>query len=151
MRFYERGLKFSCTRCSCCCRFDSGYVWLTRSDLETLSKTLHLPREEVVNRYCRVVDIGAMPRLSLGEQPNMDCVFWQNGSCMVYDGRPLQCRTYPFWRPHLESRRDWDELEKHCPGVNIGRTYSADEIDAHASARATEAPLDGRTLSEVRE
>jgi len=37
------------------------------------------------------------------------CVFLDPfGQCSIYDVRPVQCRTYPFWPSLLESKEDWD-------------------------------------------
>ena len=147
--YHTNGLRFSCSRCSCCCRFDSGYVWLTRSDLDVLARRLRVSPREFVDRYCRFVRIGSMDQLSLTEQNNYDCVFWRDGGCEVYDSRPVQCRSYPFWRPHLGTPGDWAALEKSCPGVNIGRQYSGEEIERLAAMREEEVPLSAGSLREL--
>lgn len=126
--FYSDGLRFHCTRCSMCCRFDTGYVFLSDSDLRRLVAGLGESKETVSEVYCKRVDLGFVSRLSLREQPNKDCVFWIDGECSVYEHRPLQCRSYPFWPAHLGSRAEWDEVERECPGVNIGGRHSADQI-----------------------
>jgi len=47
------------------------------------------------------------------------CIFLKNGRCSVYDARPTQCRTYPFW-PGIVARQDdyWREA-RHCEGIAI--------------------------------
>mgnify|MGYP006296819779 FL=1 len=144
--FYQSGLRFTCTRCSICCRFDSGYVWLSDRDLARLASGLGISASEVIRKYCTMVDIGGFRQLSLAEQENKDCVFWVNGACSVYGHRPLQCRSFPFWSPFLGSRRDWDALESMCPGVNIGELHGAGEIEQWLSARRWETPLDAGSL-----
>jgi hypothetical protein len=139
--FYRDGLRFSCTRCNLCCRFDSGYVWLSRIDLAQLAEGMHLPVSEVVDRYCRIVDIGGFKQLSLREQENNDCVFWRGGGCSVYGHRPLQCRSFPFWQHQLADRRTWERVAESCPGVDIGRRYSREEIDRWLEMRRREPPL----------
>lgn len=136
------GLRFACTRCSACCRFDSGYVWLSRSDLDTLCAGLRLPETEVIKRYCRIVDLGIVKRLSLAEQANLDCVFWQNGACSVYRNRPLQCRSFPFWSSYTEDAAGWRSVAEICPGVGVGRLHSRAETDAWLTKRLHEPPLD---------
>ena len=126
--FYKNGLRFHCTRCSMCCRFDTGYVFLSENDLHRIAKGLGQSIESVAENYCRRVDLGVASRLSLREQPNKDCVFWVHGGCSIYEHRPLQCRSFPFWPAHLQNRADWDEVERECPGVNIGSVHSAEEI-----------------------
>ncbi len=121
-----------------CCRFDTGYVFLSESDLRRLAAGLGISTEEVAHRYCRRVETGVVSRLSLREQPNRDCVFWIDGECSVYEHRPLQCRSYPFWPAHLGSRSEWDELERECPGVNIGTRHSAESIRAWLTAHERE-------------
>jgi uncharacterized protein len=145
-RFYESGLRFSCTRCNLCCRFDSGYVWLSRRDLSTLAEGLGLSRDDVVRRYCHVVDIGGFKQLSLREQENMDCVFWRDGACSVYESRPLQCRSFPFWSHQLLDRGSWDRVAEHCPGVNQGRTHSAEEVAEWLEKRRLEPPLNADSV-----
>lgn len=49
---------------------------------------------------------------------NGACVFFENGKCGVYEARPTQCRTYPFW-PENVSKDDFKESVKtECPGVD---------------------------------
>ncbi len=127
--FYAEGLRFECTNCSRCCRHEPGYVFLSEQDLNLLCRETGLERAAFVERYCRRIDIGGFHRLSLIEKDNYDCIFWRDGRCAVYEGRPLQCRTYPFWISNLESPADWELLKSSCPGAGRGRLYSEAEID----------------------
>lgn len=137
----EPTFRFVCTQCSRCCRHDPGFVFLSQADLDVLAGTLHLSAIQVIDRYCRWVPIGAVEQLSLLEQPNYDCIFWKDGGCSVYDGRPLQCRTYPFWAAHVESSADWAEEAAECPGIGIGRRYSAEEVRSLVSQRTGRMPI----------
>jgi uncharacterized protein len=141
--FYADGLRFECTGCSNCCRHEPGYVFLTAADLSTLSAELDVTREEFVGTYCRSIDLGGFSRLSLTEKSNYDCVFWRDGGCGVYEARPLQCRTYPFWSSSLGGADDWAQLASECPGANRGRLYSCDEIDELLKQRQGEPLLEG--------
>ncbi|MCQ2603997.1 MAG: YkgJ family cysteine cluster protein [Spirochaetia bacterium] len=127
--FYKNGLKFQCQRCSGCCRFEPGYVFLTEDDVTSLLDVLKMERDAFLEKYCVKVDIGGSYRLSLAEKENYDCIFWENGGCSVYEGRPLQCRSYPFWASNLESPEDWDALGCSCPGVNKGCIHTREEIE----------------------
>ena len=144
--FYTNGLRFSCTRCSLCCRFDSGYVWLSRADLNRLAEGLGTTTERVIDRYCRVVDIGGFRHLSLREQRNNDCVFWINGACSVYASRPTQCSTYPFWEHQLSDRQTWGRTAEDCPGIGLGRCHSREEIGRLLEKRRLEPPLNADSL-----
>jgi len=139
--FYSDGLHFSCTQCSACCRHDPGYVFLSESDYKALSTKTNLTYREFYNRYCTEVNIGGFLRISLTEKKNYDCIFWEGTGCSVYDARPFQCRSYPFWSTWMESRETWDSLEADCPGVNKGQLHSAEEIDSWLADRRNESYL----------
>ena len=64
--------------------------------------------EEFQRRYVRKVGI----RKSLIELPGGDCVFFhrESGSCQVYQQRPRQCRTWPFWHSNLATPAAWREM-----------------------------------------
>ena len=143
--FYSAGLRFECTGCSHCCRHEPGYVFLTASDLSRLAETTGLSEADFVKSYCRSIDLHGISRLSLTETENFDCIFWRDGGCTVYAGRPVQCRTYPFWGSNLDSAAEWEALAASCPGANRGRLYSQTEIEKLVADRGREALLEGRT------
>jgi len=128
-QFYENGLRFTCTRCSACCRYDSGYVFLSPVDLKRIAAVLAIPASEVVARYCTNVYGSAGRRISLAEQKNKDCIMWDSGGCSIYDARPMQCRSFPFWPVVLESREAWTDAGRSCPGIDTGRHYTKQEIE----------------------
>ena len=136
--FYKDGLHFECQRCSGCCRFDSGYVFLSHQDVDRLASNLSLTQDEFLEKYCVKVDMGGYFRISLIEKPNYDCIFWRDGGCAVYEARPLQCRSYPFWEHQLESKEAWENVAKSCPGVNKGRLHSRQEIEEWLAKRKME-------------
>ena len=127
--FYKKGLCFQCTRCSKCCRFDPGYVFLSKKDLITLSSFFKISKNDFLKKYCKTVNLGITNRISLIEKENSDCIFWDNGGCTVYEQRPLQCKLYPFWSSALSTSEDWEALGKNCPGINHGKRYTLEEID----------------------
>lgn len=126
--FCRSGLRFSCMRCSACCRHESGFVFLSESDAAVLAGALSVLLPEFEALYCRWVRYGEHERLSLKEKPNFDCIFWGNG-CAVYENRPFQCRSYPFWEFFLADKGAWDQEAIHCAGMGKGRLYSFEEIE----------------------
>ena len=40
--------------------------------------------------------------------------------CTVYESRPTQCRTFPFWPEHVGTRGGWRKLKSYCPGIGQG-------------------------------
>ncbi|MDR2072531.1 MAG: YkgJ family cysteine cluster protein [Spirochaetaceae bacterium] len=141
--FYAGGLRFSCQRCSTCCRHEPGFVFLSRADLGLLAKELELEYTKVVKLYCRWIPApGGEEQLSLREKPGFDCIFWRQG-CGVYKSRPLQCRTFPFWESNLASIRAWKDLP--CPGAGRGELHSREYIEECLAQRQAE-PLITRRI-----
>ena len=131
--FYKDGLSFTCARCSSCCRYESGFVYLSENDLSRLAKAQGMNYSEFILTWCRWIPfIGDRERLSLKEKSNFDCIFYgYNGAdgCSVYDARPLQCRTFPFWDSIMVSREAWKNTGKNCPGINSGELHGFEEIE----------------------
>ncbi|MDR3139633.1 MAG: YkgJ family cysteine cluster protein [Treponema sp.] len=134
--FYAEGLRFSCTRCSACCRYEPGYVFLTEKDVAILAAALKMSYNDFIKAFCRWVPAaGGQECLSLKEKSNYDCVFWNQG-CSVYDARPLQCRVFPFWPSMLESAGIWENAD--CPGMGKGVLHSMADIESHLKEQAGE-------------
>ena len=121
------GLCFSCTGCGNCCRGpESGYVFVSLEEIEVLAARLGLSTEDFGAKFLRRVVDG---QISLIEKPNLDCVFWSEGKgCEVYEDRPTQCRTFPFWPEVIESEEAWLAESESCPGMDRGKRYRPDQI-----------------------
>ncbi|QQO08149.1 YkgJ family cysteine cluster protein [Breznakiella homolactica] len=136
--FYSQGLPFSCQRCSSCCRHDPGFVFLSEKDVNKLARALKMRYISFVETFCRWIPAGGgTEQLSLKELSNFDCVFWKEG-CTVYESRPLQCRTFPFWHSIVASRDYWDIYKQDCPGIGRGPVRSMAEIDSCLAQRVLE-------------
>jgi Fe-S-cluster containining protein len=136
--FYEKGLRFSCLRCSTCCRHTPGFVFLSEKDLHGIAGFLHMSPEEVRRRFCRIVQVGGFKRLSLKEKGNLDCVFWEAEGCTIYRERPLQCRSFPFWSANLLSRDAWERAAEMCPGIGKGKKHSGKSVSRWLARRTEE-------------
>ena len=127
--FYSAGLRFSCLRCSHCCRHESGYVYLSENDLLRLTNELSMNYTDFIELWCRWIPFtNGRERLSLKEKSNYDCIFWKE-NCSVYNARPLQCRLFPFWDSVLCSEEAWKNTGENCPGINNGKLHKSDEIE----------------------
>jgi Fe-S-cluster containining protein len=142
--FYTSGLKFSCKRCSTCCRYDSGFVYLSAKDLEKLILELKMDRSSFIKKFCRwVMALNGNEVLSLKEKSNKDCILWNSG-CLVYLARPLQCRTFPFWENIISSYKAWKVAASGCLGMDSGKLHTENDINHYIKQRATE-PIINRT------
>ena len=131
--FYAQGLRFTCTRCSVCCRHDAGFVFLSKKDASRLGKALNMGQKEFMETYCRwIPSENGTSQLSLKEKSNFDCIFWRQaepeGGCSVYETRPLQCRAFPFWASVVDSKDSWNCTAGVCPGMNQGELHPAQSI-----------------------
>lgn len=123
--WYGDGLAFECTQCGDCCTGAPGYVWVGQDEIVRLAGGLNMTVESFGTQYLRY----ARNRLSLIEKPNGDCVFWDSTTgCRVYEHRPDQCRSWPFWNANLESKSGWNAVSEHCPGCNQGKQWNFVEI-----------------------
>ncbi|MBQ6672114.1 MAG: YkgJ family cysteine cluster protein [Spirochaetales bacterium] len=139
--FYDKGLRFECQNCNYCCSSEPGYVFLSEEDISRLSSGLGMEAQAFIDTFCRIVDMGAFKMVSLLEKENYDCIFLENGGCRVYEHRPRQCETYPFWAHVLEDRESWDREAQSCPGMNKGKLYTKKEIEEKLSDRLGNNPV----------
>jgi Fe-S-cluster containining protein len=129
--WYKDGLRFRCTGCGDCCTGAPGYVWVNRQEIAALAARLELDVDKFERKYVRRIGI----RKSLVEYPNGDCVFFDNQTrkCTVYEDRPRQCRTWPFWGSNIRTEQDWAETCEVCPGSGKGKLYTLQQIEEQAS------------------
>ena len=122
--WYKNGLKFECQRCGNCCRGEPGIVKVDINDINRISSYLKMKQELFATQYLRLVS----GSLSLREFKNGDCFMYDNG-CTIYPIRPLQCRTFPFWKSNLKIESDWERQKHTCPGMDKGRLYAWQEVE----------------------
>jgi Fe-S-cluster containining protein len=127
-RFYKNGLQFECLKCGNCCTGAPGFVYLSEEDIVSIAGFLRKDKGSFIREYTRAVTIFGERRFSLTERQNYDCVFW-NRLCLIYEVRPYQCRSFPFWKRHLVSEREWNRVGDRCRGINRGPVHPAEEID----------------------
>lgn len=114
--WYKDGLRFHCTECGKCCSEVPGVVWVSEDELLAFAKRFDLSPEDFALRYMRLVG----GRLALLEKTDgsFDCIFLKGKRCTVYEDRPVQCRTFPWWPQNLQSKESWEGLREECEGVN---------------------------------
>ena len=129
--WYIGGLAFDCKQCGQCCSGPGeGYIWVTKHEVELIADFLKITQGEFRHKYLRRYGL----RLSIIEETNTkDCIFLQKiqgqKKCVIYDVRPNQCRTWPFWSSNLANPADWNTAAQRCLGLNKGKLYSFEEIE----------------------
>jgi Fe-S-cluster containining protein len=106
----------ACQSCGgVCCTGDAGHVWLTEKDIVAISYALTLDVEEFVQDCLIKIN----HRFSLKElriKGKLECVLLDSDTkrCTVYEVRPQQCKTYPFWDCF---KKNAQAAFHECPGV----------------------------------
>lgn len=125
--WWADGVHFECQGSGKCCTShgEYGFVFLTLEDRKRFAKHLKITTTEFTKNYCEKNN-GVW---HLKEEPGQpDCMFLKNKGCSVYEARPTQCRTWPFW-PEVMSAKQWKkDVASFCPGVGKGQLVSATDI-----------------------
>ena len=129
--WYVAGLHFECAQCgNCCAGPASGYIWVTRPEIEIIAEFLKISTGQLRRDYLRRVGL----RTTIIEQPSTrDCIFLRKmegrKKCIIYPVRPKQCRSWPFWSSNLSGPDAWNVAAQKCPGINRDRLYQLEEIN----------------------
>lgn len=126
-------MKFQCQE-TCggkCCKIPKGnqlFVFLTSKDRMRLAAFLHKPINKFAQRghftTTRFGGTGWHWYLKSGEG---QCKFLTKaGKCSVYEARPTQCKTWPFWPENMKPETQ-EMFMKECPGIGVGPEL-ADEV-----------------------
>ncbi len=126
--WWNQGVQFECQGSGKCCVSHNGYgyVYFTKEDRRRMAAHLKIPTQIFTKQYC----VKQGPVYHLKEvHKNGDCRFLKNKQCSAYEGRPTQCRTWPFW-PEVMNAKSWQkDVVSFCPGIGKGRIWSKTEID----------------------
>ena len=80
-----------------------------------MASSLGLSQDQFEARHCDVAIEGGWRRLTSSAN---GCTFLtREGGCGVYEDRPTQCRTYPFWQLPLASPATWNAEREVCEGI----------------------------------
>lgn len=106
-----------CNTCSGnCCIGESGYIWINQKEIELLAEYLNLTTQMLIEKYL----FKEAYKYSIKEVKlkgnNYACCFFnlEEKKCSIYDYRPTQCRTFPFWEYF---KNNVDEVCKECPAI----------------------------------
>ena len=110
---------FDSTKCEecggACCIGEKGNIFVNRGEIEAIANHLELDIEHFKREYLRKEGY----KLSLKElliKGSYECIFFdaKTKGCAIYQVRPKQCRTFPFWEYY---KQRVSELKRECIGV----------------------------------
>jgi Fe-S-cluster containining protein len=125
--WWQDGVQFACQGSGKCCTShgEYGFVFLTPDDRKRMAQHLKVSTSAFTRKYCQKYN-GAFHLKE--DRINPDCIFLEGKRCGIYEARPTQCRTWPFW-PEVMNAKTWKkEVLSFCPGVGKGQTISAAKI-----------------------
>lgn len=124
-------MKFQCQEsckgkcCSASWHKGWGFVFLTKEDTTRLSRHLHQPITTFAEfgqfeftRFSPTKINAWYLKMNAGT-----CQYFQDGKCGVYEARPTQCRTFPFWPEYITKM---EKLKEICPGIGVGEEHGPD-------------------------
>lgn len=129
----EVGLRFTCTQCGSCCTGPTGYVLFNDKEAGSMAKALGISKQEFLDEYSHDTILGRSLNENLTDF-GYDCIFLTRDAktgragCSIYEARPEQCRTWPFWDSNLTSKRAWASASRKCPGMDTGTLYPPKHI-----------------------
>ena len=114
---YNFGFRYGfCDECGGrCCTGESGYIWISEEEAAAVSVLLSMSIDEFADKYL----FRASGKLSIKEKEFADghaCIFFDENAknCSIYEARPAQCRTFPFWEYF---KTHYEEALKECPAL----------------------------------
>lgn len=106
----------ACATCNGhCCTGEPGYIWVTPKEMMDMAEHLGMDVESFKARYLEKVGYKYSVK-EIKVEASHHCVFFDTkiSGCSLYDVRPSQCRSFPFWDYFLKNpKKAGDE----CPGI----------------------------------
>lgn len=126
-KLIKNGIQFECQGSGKCCTShgEYGFVFLSIKDIRRFAKFFKLSSTDFKKKYCQQTK----GLWHLKEDPkNPDCMFLTKKRCDVYEARPTQCRTWPFWPETLQAKTWKKDVVSFCPGIGKGSIIPTSKI-----------------------
>jgi len=123
-------LPFDCSGCGKCCK-TRGEVYLSPNEATKASTLLGLSINEFKAKYVLKEEVTVAMSLDSdnilpgesgwvllqNKEEDGSCIFLgEDNLCSIYEARPLQCSTYPFWPRIMANKESWNEEVRMADG-----------------------------------
>ncbi|MBP7652342.1 YkgJ family cysteine cluster protein [Candidatus Dependentiae bacterium] len=113
-------IQFNCIQCGNCCSGATGYVWLTDTEQKNISDFLGIPLKDFKKKYTKKENLKTTLIEIKKNESDYRCIFLtEKNKCLIYDCRPHQCKTYPYWKKIIQDDSYLDYVKNDCPGIKI--------------------------------
>jgi Fe-S-cluster containining protein len=104
--------------CGNCCIGESGYIWISPIEIKNLAKELNITQENLKDKFLIKIKYKYSIKERKIDENNFACIFFDlnKKQCSIYNARPSQCRTFPFWEYF---KNNIEEVKKECPAIKI--------------------------------
>ena len=133
-RWFDKAISFACTSCGKCCKSYKNQIKVYVNIAEALQISDHIDMDikDFQQKYIEIhYDQDSNELISLkSNDTKSNCIFLKENQCSIYQVRPTQCRTYPYWPQIMLDKASWLEEAKACEGIihlvddSIGLTTS---------------------------
>ncbi len=115
---YPRDIRFRCERCALCCGDHEDRVRRILL-LDTEAVQISVKTSKSIGEFAEE-NKGPEPYVYVMKKDHGECLFLRDGSCLIYNIRPLVCRFYPFRLEALGEERYAFHFTEECPGIGKG-------------------------------
>ena len=100
-----------------CCSGQSGYIYVDEVEIKKLVDFLGVDIQYFYKKYL-IKNGYKFSLIEIQKEDHFNCVFFneETKKCQVYDVRPNQCKTFPFWDYFKTNIK---ELQKECPAIKV--------------------------------
>jgi Fe-S-cluster containining protein len=124
MKIKEDGYNFifdanKCSECEGnCCIGESGYIWINPNEVKLLANHLSISIDELKENYLDKIKYKYSIKEKKVSENNYACIFFDldKKMCSIYEYRPTQCRTFPFWEYYKTKP---NEVKEECPAIEL--------------------------------
>jgi Fe-S-cluster containining protein len=101
-----------------CCTGESGNIWINKEEMADLASLLDIDVEELKKIYLKKIKYKYSIKEYMTKEFGYVCAFFdtQKKMCQIYEARPKQCRTFPFWDSFINNI---EEVKQECPAIVI--------------------------------
>jgi uncharacterized protein len=105
-----------------------AYVYVNDEEVGALADAVGMSKQSFRRSHTLIDDRGwTQLRFTDDFCPFLDRA---TNRCTVYEARPVQCRTFPFWGDMIDERGWTHEAHTLCEGVGRGPLQPADLVEA---------------------
>lgn len=91
-----------------------GYVYLNSKEVKALAVFLGMEEKQFKKQH---TDWMPLIGHTLKTPRTGGCIFLKNGKCGVYDARPSQCRSFPYWKDIMKESAELERAAGYCKGI----------------------------------